>query len=51
MGRYVEDVVVSHQEDQSKIMDYFFSSASQREEIIRQISDLVYNQLTREDHS
>ncbi|WP_172119308.1 type I restriction endonuclease subunit R [Actinomyces faecalis] len=51
LERAVEDAVVSHQEDQSKIMDYFFSSASQREEIIRQISDLVYSQLTREDHS
>ena len=48
LERAVEDAVVSHQEDQSKIIDYFFSSAAQREEIIRQISDLVYNQLTRQ---
>lgn len=42
LERAVEDAVVSHQEDQSKIMDYFFSSAANREQIIREISDLVY---------
>lgn len=50
LERAVEDAVVSHQEDQSKIMEYFFSSAAQRDEIIRQISDLVYSQLTHAEH-
>ena len=50
LERAVEDAVVSHQEDQSKIMEYFFSSAAQRDEIVRQISDLVYSQLTRTEH-
>ena len=49
LERAVEDAVVSHQEDQSKIVEYFFSSAAQRDEIIRQISDLVYNKLTHKD--
>lgn len=49
LQRAVEDAVLSHQEDQSKILDYFFSPTAQRGEIIRQISDLVYNRLTRKD--
>lgn len=45
LERAVEDAVMGHQEDQSKIADYFFSSTAQREEIIRNISDLVYSRV------
>lgn len=49
LERAVEDAVVGHQEDQSKIADYFFSSTAQREEIIRNISDLVYSRVRNEE--
>lgn len=45
LERAVEDAVMGHQEDQSKIADCFFSSTAQREEIIRNISDLVYSRV------